>query len=190
MQRCGSDRVLVLAGDHVYKMDYRKMLAFHEQVKADVTVGVVRVPIEQTHRFGTVTADAEGRILDFVEKAPDIHRVTWFPWVYTSLIMMFLPSAWLKMLPSRIRPMTLATPLSPRMVKKDKVYAFKFDGYWQDIGTIEAYYAANMELTREKPSFSLDGTWPVFTEAHDSSLPRDISPGQHTQQPSQPWLRD
>ncbi len=69
LRRYRADRALVLAGDHIYKMDYRKILAFHEQVKADVTVGVVQVPIEQADRFGTVTVDAEGRIVDFVEKS-------------------------------------------------------------------------------------------------------------------------
>ena len=64
-----SDRVLILAGDHVYRMDYRKMLAFHEKVGADATVGVIRVPIEEAHRFGTVVINAEGRIQEFVEKS-------------------------------------------------------------------------------------------------------------------------
>jgi glucose-1-phosphate adenylyltransferase len=61
--------VLILAGDHVYKMDYRKMIAFHRMMKADATVGVVRVPIEETHRFGTVKVDAANRIKEFVEKS-------------------------------------------------------------------------------------------------------------------------
>ncbi|MDO8567293.1 MAG: sugar phosphate nucleotidyltransferase, partial [Dehalococcoidales bacterium] len=69
LQRNGADRVLVLAGDHVYKMDYRKMLAFHEEMGADVTVGVTPIPIEQADRFGTVKLDENNRIVDFVEKS-------------------------------------------------------------------------------------------------------------------------
>jgi glucose-1-phosphate adenylyltransferase len=170
LQRCGSDRVLVLAGDHVYKMDYRKMLAFHERVKADVTVGVVRMPVEQNHRFGAVTVDAEGRILDFVEKSETSQA---------SLVSMGIYIFNNDVLARRLAedaaqpdsPHDFGYAVIPRMVKKDRVYGFNFNGYWQDIGTIEAYYVANMELTREKPSFSLDGTWPVFTEAHTLSLP-------------------
>jgi len=68
LQRYSADTILVLAADHVYKMDYSKMLAFHGRIAADVTVGVVSVPIEQAHRFGIVKATTEGRIIDFVEK--------------------------------------------------------------------------------------------------------------------------
>lgn len=68
LDKYGADKVLILAGDHIYKMDYRNLLDYHEQVKADVSVGVVPVPIEQAHRFGIVATDAEGRIVDFIEK--------------------------------------------------------------------------------------------------------------------------
>jgi glucose-1-phosphate adenylyltransferase len=171
LQKCGSDRVLILAGDHVYKMDYRKMLAFHEQVKAEVTVGVVRVPVEQNHRFGTVTMDADGRILDFVEKVqtPRISLVSMGIYVFNSDVLARRLAEDAALADS---PHDFGYAIIPRMVKTDRVYGFNFDGYWQDIGTIESYYATNMELTREKPSFSLDGTWPVFTEDHDLSLPK------------------
>lgn len=69
LEKHNADKALILAGDHVYKMDYRKMLAFHEKIKADVTVGIIRVPIEQAHRFGIVAVDADGRIRNFVEKS-------------------------------------------------------------------------------------------------------------------------
>ena len=171
LQRYGADRVLILAGDHVYKMDYRKMLAFHERVKADVTVGVQQVPIEQAHRFGTVAMDAEGKIVDFVEKpsTPRSDLVSMGMYVFN---MEVLARRLIEDAAQPNSPHDFSYAVIPRMVKRDKVYAFKFDGYWQDIGTIEAYYAANMELTREKPSFSLNGVWPILTADHSSSLPR------------------
>ena len=170
LQRCGTDRVLVLAGDHVYKMDYRKMLAFHEQMKADVTVGVVRVPVEQAHRFGTINTDAEGRIIDFTEKAsiPISSLASMGIYVFNNDV---LARRLVEDAAQANSPHDFGYAVIPRMVEKDRVYAFEFDGYWQDIGNIEAYYWANMELTREKPSFSLDGTWPILTENHNSSLP-------------------
>jgi glucose-1-phosphate adenylyltransferase len=66
-----SSKVLILAGDHIYKMDYRKMLAFHEATQAEVTVGIVRIPFKQANRLGTVAIDSEGRIVKFVEKSSD-----------------------------------------------------------------------------------------------------------------------
>ncbi|OGO19525.1 MAG: hypothetical protein A2144_07850 [Chloroflexi bacterium RBG_16_50_9] len=165
LQKYGPDRILILAGDHVYKMDYRRMLAFHEQMNADVTVGVVQVPIEQAHRFGTVIIDAAGRIQDFVEKArvPTSNLASMGIYVFNEDILVK------RLTDDAANPDSLhdfGYAILPAMVKKyeDRVYAFKFEGYWQDIGTIEAYYAANMELTHEKPSFSLNGSWPVFTE--------------------------
>jgi glucose-1-phosphate adenylyltransferase len=174
LQRCGTDSVLVLAGDHVYKMDYRKMLAFHALVKADVTVGVVRVPIEQAHRFGTVNIDSEGRILDFTEKAsvPRSSLASMGIYIFNNEVLTR------RLIEDAARPDSphdFGYAVIPNMVEKDRVFAYEFDGYWQDIGTIEAYYWANMELTLEKPSFSLDGSWPIFTDNQNSSLP-NISP--------------
>lgn len=164
------DTVLVLAGDHVYKLDYRKMLAFHQEVDADVTVGVVPVPIEETHRFGTVTLDARGRIIDFLEKSP-VSR--------SNLASMGIYVFNRRVLTERLIE-DAGDPLSrhdfgysllPNMVKRDRVFAYRFEGYWQDIGTIEAYYEANMELTREQPRFSLNSAMPVMTQEQPLSPP-------------------
>ena len=169
-QSGGTDRVLVLAGDQVYKMDYRKMLAFHDQVKADVTVGVVRVPIKQAYRFGTVNVDSKGRVTDFIEKSPmpGVNLASMGIYVFNKdvLTMRLIEDAALAN-----SPHDFGYAVIPRMVNKDKVYAFEFDGYWQDIGTIEAYYWANMEFIRGNPFISLDGTWPVLTADPNSSLP-------------------
>ncbi len=171
MQRYGADRILILAGDHIYKMDYHKMLAFHEQVKADVTVGVVQIPIEQAQRFGTVKVDTEGKIVDFLEKSgtPLSNLVSMGIYVFNTDI---LAKRLIEDAAQPNSPHDFGYAVIPGMVKSDRVFAFKFEGYWQDIGTIEAYYKANMELTRETPSFSLNGGWPILTEDNRLSLPQ------------------
>ncbi len=164
------EMVLVLAADHVYKLDYRQMLAFHQEVKADVTVGVIPVLMEQAHCFGTVTVDTNGKVLDFVEKSP-------MP--QSNLASMGIYVFNRNILTERLRE-DAGDPRSrhdfgysilPRMVKQDRVFAYRFNGYWQDIGTIEAYYSANIELTKEPPTFSLNGTSSVLMQEQRLSPP-------------------
>jgi glucose-1-phosphate adenylyltransferase len=158
-------------------MDYRKMLAFHQQVKSDVTVGVVRVPIEQAHRFGTVAVDAEGRIREFVEKSstPQSNLASMGIYVFNKDVLAE------RLTEDADEPNSahdFGYAILPKMVKRDKVFAYQFDGYWQDVGTIEAYYEASMELLQEQPSFSLDSTWPILTEGDVlSSLSRESQEG-------------
>lgn len=162
LKKHNPDAVLVLAADHVYRMDYRRMLAFHQQMDADVTVAVDTVPIEQARRFGIVTADAHGRILDFAEK----------PQVPTSNlasmgIYVFKRQALVDYLVEDSgrpdSPHDFGYGCIPQMVKENRVFSYKFDDYWQDIGSVEAYYNANMELLREVPSLGLNGRWPILT---------------------------
>ena len=161
-----ADAVLVLAGDHIYKMDYPGMIAFHRQTGADVTVGVIPVPIQQAYRFGTVSVDGKSRIVDFVEKSPR---------PFSNLASMgiylfntdFLATRLAADAQNAASNHDFGYTLLPQMVKLDKVYAYRFDGYWQDIGTVQAYYEANMELTREHPAFSLSSDAPVLTDGID-----------------------
>ena len=170
LRGCDPDAVLVLAGDHVYKMDYRKMLAFHQQMEADVTVGVITVPIQQAHRFGIVTTDAQGRIIDFVEKphSPTSNLASMGIYVFKTEV---LAEHLLEDSAQPASPHDFGYALIPRMVKWNKVFAYKFDGYWRDIGTIETYYEANMELIRPQPSLSLNSGWPIFTGENVLPLP-------------------
>lgn len=163
-----ADAVLVLAGDHVYKLDYRKMLAFHQKVKADVTVGIIPVPIEQASRFGTVTIDANGRITEFLEKSPtpQSNLASMGIYVFNKDV---LTERLVEDAANPISQHDFGYSLLPDMVKHDKVFAYRFDGYWQDIGTVETYVEANMELTKPQPHFSLNGTTPVL--AGDQKLP-------------------
>ncbi len=158
-----TENVLILAGDHIYKMDYREMLAFHEQAKAAVTVGVIRVPIEEAHRFGTVSVGNDSEILEFVEKSshPRSNLASMGIYVFNRDVL----SQRLK--EDAIRPDSphdFGYAILPAMVGRDKVNAYEFTGYWQDIGTPQAYYAANMELVCAQPPFSLNPTRAVLTQ--------------------------
>ncbi|MBI4188033.1 MAG: NTP transferase domain-containing protein [Chloroflexi bacterium] len=164
------DAVVVLAGDHVYKLDYRKMLAFHQEVNADVTVGVVPVPIEQAYRFGMVTIDADGRILDFLEKSPVAQSNLASMGIYV-FNRKFLAECLTEDAADMASRHDFGYSILPRMVRQDRVFAYQFDGYWQDIGTMEAYYQANMELTKEQPCLSLNGSSPILTQEQGLSLP-------------------
>jgi glucose-1-phosphate adenylyltransferase len=154
--------VLILAGDHIYKMNYGDMIAFHEQTKADVTVAVTRVPIGEAYRFGTVWAGDDGTILRFVEKSrcSESNLVSMGIYVFNKdvLTLRLTENAGTDL------PHDFGYAILPGMIDRDKVKAYEFTGYWQDIGTPEAYYAANMELLAAAPGFSLDGTRPVLTQ--------------------------
>jgi glucose-1-phosphate adenylyltransferase len=155
-----ADVVLVLAGDHVYRMDYRRMIDFHRKMKADATVGVVRVPMHDTHRFGTVTTDADGRIVEFKEKS-SIAR--------SNLASMGIYIFDTDRLSRRLGEDATESGslhdfgynILPRMIKTDRVFAYEFKGYWYDIGTIESYYEANMELLAPQSRLNLENGWPV-----------------------------
>ncbi len=159
------DRVLVLAGDHVYRMDYSKMLAFHEKARADATIGVVQVPLKEADRFGTVATNGEGRIQRFVEKSsrPLSSLASMGIYIFNKDI---LSRRLMEDANARESLHDFGYAVLPAMVKRDRVFAYEFQGYWQDIGTVEAYYRANMELLSVRPRFSFDSRWPVLSDNH------------------------
>jgi glucose-1-phosphate adenylyltransferase len=156
-----TETVLVLAGDHIYNMDYRGILDFHNQVRAEATVGVVQVPIEQAYRFGTVITDSDGRITEFVEKSssPNSDLASMGIYVFNRVLLERYVSEDAKNLNS---PHDFGYAILPKIMEKGKMYAFKFDGYWQDIGTVEAYYNAHMDLLGAEPRFVLNNIRPVL----------------------------
>jgi glucose-1-phosphate adenylyltransferase len=171
LDELNAQNVLILAGDHIYKMNYREMIAFHEQTGADVTMGVIRVPIEEAYRFGTVSVGDGGQLLEFVEKSnnPRSNLASMGIYVFNKDILARRLSEDAARANSRH---DFGYAILPGMIGKDKVNAYEFAGYWQDIGTPQAYYAANMELMRAQPLFSLDGTKPVLTSYLNLPPPR------------------
>jgi glucose-1-phosphate adenylyltransferase len=166
------EEILVLAGDHIYRMDYRPLLAFHRKTKSDVTIGIISVPIEQARRFGIVTVNSDYRITDFVEKPefPASNLASMGIYVFNkSILERFLVEDSLK----DESPHDIGYAVIPEMLRQNiKISAYKFDSYWEDIGTMEAYYWANMNLIDEYPSLSLNGKWPILTRNHSTGLAR------------------
>jgi len=177
LDKTDAKNVLILAGDHVYKMDYRPLISFHEQKKSAVTVGVIRVPIEDAHRFGTLETAGDGEIREFVEKSPQpkSNLASMGIYVFNREVLIR------RLMEDAARPDSphdFGYAILPGMVGRDKMYAYEFNGYWQDIGTPKAYYAANMELINPRPAFSFDGTQAVLTRQLELPPPEICATGR------------
>ena len=163
--------VLVLAGDHVYKMDYRPFIAMHREKKAAVTCAVRRVPIEEAHRFGILDVGREGRVTDFVEKPPDppSNLVSMGVYVFSWPQLRDLLS------PERV---DFGRDVLPWMVENRKrVFAYEYGGYWQDVGTVESYWQTNLDLLSDHPGIELnDLGWLIYTKSEERP-PARIGPG-------------
>jgi len=156
------ENVLILAGDHIYKMDYRLMLSFHEQKRADVTVAVRRVSPFETYRFGIVSTDTDMRVSGFKEK-PRRSKET--------LASMGIYVFRADVLKDVLRDESLndfGRDVLPQIIKNRRVYSYAFEGYWADIGTLQAYWEANMALLAETPALDLyDSQWVIHTRSEE-----------------------
>lgn len=151
------EEVLILSGDHVYKMDYSSMLEFHREKGSDVTLAVTRMPEEELYRFGTVIVDENGRISRFQEKvkSPQSSLVSMGVYIFKIDIL----HQWLEMRSGH----DFGRNVFPKMVDKGQMFAYTFDGYWRDIGTVESYWQSNMEVLAMSQSFLSDIDWPIYT---------------------------
>ena len=178
--RFSDDYALILAGDHLYRMDYRKMLAVHTESNAAITVSVIPVKKEDTSGLGILQADANGRIVDFVEKPQteeELHRLRVKPEVFTSrgiepdgreyIASMGIYIFNRKILQEVLRDDTnvdFGKDIIPKSIQTLPVSAYFFDGYWEDIGTIRSFYSANIALTDTAPAFNFyDEQAPIYT---------------------------
>jgi glucose-1-phosphate adenylyltransferase len=162
--------VLVLSGDHVYKSDYRKILKFYLERDADAIILAKTVPASETGRFGVIEVDRESRIIGFVEKPKKPPVAPWNPAL--SLVSMgvylFRTPALIKALIQDARNQAsshdFGRDILPKLILGEKIYAHLFEGYWEDIGTIDAYWKANMSFLSPKSPFQLkDQSWPIRT---------------------------
>jgi glucose-1-phosphate adenylyltransferase len=155
--------VLILAGDHIYLMDYRPMLYQHVQSEADLTVAVRRVNPYETHRFGIVAVNNESRIVEFHEK-PRRTRET----LASMGIYIFRKDLLVQMLQSG-GAVDFGKDILPAMIQQQAaVMAYTFPGYWADVGTVQAYWEANMSLLAENPALDLyDREWVVHTRSEE-----------------------
>ena len=163
--------VLVLAGDHIYKMDYRPFIEMHRETGAEVTCAVRTVPIEEAHRFGILDVAADGLVTAFIEKPanPPSNLVSMGVYVFSWPAMRDLLS------PDRV---DFGRDVLPWMVEHGRrVYAYEFAGYWQDVGTVEAYWQTSLDLLTDDPGIELnDLGWLIYTKSEDRP-PARIGPG-------------
>ncbi len=156
------DVVLVLAGDHIYKMDYRPMLQLHEERQADVTLAVHSVSPHEAHRYGIVSVDSDGIVGDFVEKPRRTRSSLASMGIYA-----FRKSFLIDVLAGGTEN-NIGRDLMPRLVRETNVSAHHFQGYWADVGTVQAYYESNMALLVETPALDMyDPEWIIHTRSEE-----------------------
>lgn len=180
------EHVLILSGDHLYRMDYQQMLTTHAVSGADVTVSVLPVPRNRCADYGIMQIDATARVVDFFEKPTDdalLDRLAVPPQVFAERgvepngrshigsmgVYLFTKDALREALRDERRT-DFGKHVFPAVLKKFKVVAHFFDDYWEDIGTVRSFYEANLELTESKPRFNFyEANRPIFT--HPRNLP-------------------
>ena len=164
MEQYNPDYVLILSGDHIYKMDYEVMLDFHKANKADVTIACMPVPIEEASRFGIMVTDDIGRITEFEEKPANprsnlasmgIYIFNWKTLKEALIAMADQPA------------LDFGKHVIPYCHEKGApLYAYEFTGYWKDVGTLSSYWEANMELIDIVPEFNLyEEYWKIYTKS-------------------------
>ena len=178
----GIDTLLILSGDHLYRMDYRQFLERHHDTNADVTVSVIPCEERAASEFGLLKTDESGRIVEFKEKPKgddlfsmkvdttqlglDANEAQRRSYLASMGIYVFKYDKLEQLLAEDKAAMDFGKHIIPAAIKSHHVQAFMFDGYWEDIGTIGAFYRANLDLTTKIPKFNLfDAEAPVFTRA-------------------------
>lgn len=161
-----ADLILVLSGDHIYKMDYMPMIRQHQARNADLTVAVMPVPIEESDRFGIMQLDQHERVQEFHEKPPGRDKgnlASMGIYVFSRMRLM-----------ERLTEGTADDPrddfgqhVIPAMIAaQDRVFAYRFEDYWVDVGTLDSYWSTNLELLKPDPPLDLYGAeWPVLTRS-------------------------
>ena len=158
--------LLVLSGDHIYKMNYDKMLAFHKERQADATIAVIEVPLKEASRFGIMNTDGEtDRITEFVEKppVPESNLASMGIYIFNWKLLRKLLLADMKNPDSNH---DFGKDIIPTLLSDEKrLFAYRFKGYWKDVGTIDSLWEANMDLLSPDNELDLsDLTWKIYTE--------------------------
>ena len=186
LRMMGPEYILILAGAHIYKMDYGQMLASHVRNKADMTVACLNVPVEDAKAFGVMGVDEHDRVITFKEKPSNPDHIPGDPahslasmgiYVFNAA---FLYEQLIRDADDPDSVHDFGQNIIPHLISKYRVFAHRFadscvnssDGkhYWRDVGTIDAYWEANMELTKVTPELNLyDSTWPIWT--YQAQLP-------------------
>ena len=168
--------LLVLSGDHIYKMDYDKMLDYHKEMNADATIAVIEVPMKEASRFGIMNTDGDGRIVEFEEKPehPKSNLASMGIYIFNWKLLRKILLADMKNPDSHH---DFGKDVIPCLLNDKKtLVAYKFKGYWKDVGTIDSLWEANMDLIDSRNELNLnDPAWKIYTE-DTSALPQYIGP--------------
>ena len=171
IQRYNPDNVLILSGDHIYKMDYAAMLRFHEQQEADCTIAVREVPLKEASRFGIMNTRADGSIYEFEEKPKQPKSTNASMGIYVfkwSVLKTFLEA-------DEANPKSendFGKNIIPALLESGHpIFAYRFDGYWKDVGTISSLWEANMDLLGKHPAFDIYGAPGHKIYARNQAMP-------------------
>ena len=168
------DYVIILSGDHIYKMDYNKMLKAHKRMNADCTIAVIDVPIEEASRFGIMSVDENNRIFKFAEKPknPDSTKASMGIYIFSKecLFKYLIEDA-----ADPNSSNDFGKNIIPAMLANgEKMYAYSFNDYWKDVGTIDSLWEANMDLLGEEPALNLnDEAWRIYSR-HTAHSPQYV----------------
>ena len=176
INRYDAEYVLVLSGDHIYKMDYAKMLRYHKKMGADCTIAVIDVPIEEASRFGIMSTNEDNSIYKFSEKPkePDSTKASMGIYIFNRKKLVEYLEA------DNADPNSsydFGKNIIPTMLAAgEKMYAYPFEGYWKDVGTIASLWEANMDLLGDHPELDLnDESWRIFSR-HYADAPQYVGP--------------
>ena len=168
--------ILILSGDHIYKMNYDAMLNYHKTCGADATIAVIEVPIKEASRFGIMNTDSTGRIVEFEEKPehPKSNLASMGIYIFNWKLLRKMLLTDMKNPDSNH---DFGKDIIPTLLNDGKdLYAYKFEGYWKDVGTIDSLWEANMDLIDSRNELNLnDPTWKIYTE-DTPALPQYIGP--------------
>ncbi len=156
--------VIILSGDHIYKMDYSKMIGFHKGKQADATISVIGVPLHEACRYGIMNTDNEDRIFEFEEKPAQPKNTLASMGVYV-FSWKILREYLINDDQDKASVHDFGKNIIPKMLNDGKsMWAYRFDGYWRDVGTIQSYWESNMDLVKRVPEFNLyDPDWKIYT---------------------------
>ena len=162
-----ADTVLILSGDHIYKMDYREMLKFHQEKEADLTVAVMNVPLEQTDRFGIMTTNRQWRVTEFTEKPKARDKGTLASmgiYIFRADVLRERLAAGAGQFPD----LDFGKHVIPGLIEAGRVFAYPFEGYWVDVGTIDSYWETSMALLDpDSPLKLYDRSWTIRTVSQE-----------------------
>ena len=173
MEQYNPEYVLILSGDHIYKMDYKIMLDYHKANNADITIAAMPVPIEEASRFGIVVTDSDNRITEFEEKPanPKSNLASMGIYIFSWKV---LKDALIKLKDQN--ECDFGKHVIPYCFENNKrIFAYEYNGYWKDVGTLSSYWEANMELVDIIPVFNLyEEFWKIYTKT-DAIPPQYVS---------------